>query len=182
MTSSDLESLSEIFNDTKHRAVSLRQLSFLSANIFVPQMSHDPAAAAAVYGDVQYSAAVMTTSAPQQRDNGDVGAANHGGKWRAVGPAPEDGPSTLTHAVHPYSRGPRTADTIWQNTRTWPAPVHSRFRLAVNLRRPPWFNQHHIRSITVIKSTLITYWHVDCKWNENKTTCTATEAYRLQHG
>ena len=53
MASSDLESLSEIFNDTKHRAVSLRQLSFLSANIFVPQMSHDPAAAAAVYGDVQ---------------------------------------------------------------------------------------------------------------------------------
>ena len=30
--------------------------------------------------DYQYSAAVMTTSAPQQRDNGDVGAANHGGK------------------------------------------------------------------------------------------------------
>jgi len=28
-TSSDLERLSEIFNDTKHRAVSLRQLSFL---------------------------------------------------------------------------------------------------------------------------------------------------------
>jgi len=30
MTLSDLESLSEIFNDTKRRAVSMRQLSFLS--------------------------------------------------------------------------------------------------------------------------------------------------------
>jgi len=29
MTLSDLEKFSEIFNDTKHRAVSLRQLSFL---------------------------------------------------------------------------------------------------------------------------------------------------------
>jgi len=29
MTLSDLERLSEIFNDTKHRAVCLRQLSFL---------------------------------------------------------------------------------------------------------------------------------------------------------
>ena len=29
MILSDLEGLSEIFNDTKHRAVSLRQLSFL---------------------------------------------------------------------------------------------------------------------------------------------------------
>jgi len=32
MTLSDLELLCEIFNDTKHHAVSLRQLSFLSRN------------------------------------------------------------------------------------------------------------------------------------------------------
>jgi len=32
MTLSDLEWLSKIFNDTKHCAVSLRQLSFLSTN------------------------------------------------------------------------------------------------------------------------------------------------------
>ena len=35
MTFSDLKWLSEIFNDTKHRAVSLRQLSFLSTCPFV---------------------------------------------------------------------------------------------------------------------------------------------------
>jgi len=37
---SDLEWLSEIFNDMKHRAASLRQLSFLSANI-VARTSRD---------------------------------------------------------------------------------------------------------------------------------------------
>jgi len=33
MTLSDLEWLSKMFNDTKHRAVSLQELSFLSCNV-----------------------------------------------------------------------------------------------------------------------------------------------------
>jgi len=39
MIFNDLEWLSKIFNDTKHRATSLRQLSFLSSTILYPEES-----------------------------------------------------------------------------------------------------------------------------------------------